>query len=65
MIHKCCDININPKIVVLVCTAKRPTYDIAQVSETTKPIKMKFQDNFGQLINRLSDFGEILCGEAE
>jgi len=26
-------------------TAKRPTYDIASISETTKPINIKFQNN--------------------
>ena len=26
-------------------TAKRPTYDIASISETITPINMKFQDN--------------------
>ena len=28
-----------------ICTAKRPTYDIANISETTAPINMKFHDN--------------------
>ena len=28
-----------------LCTAKRPTYDIASISETITPINMKFQDN--------------------
>jgi len=28
-----------------LCTTKRPTYDIASISETTTPINMKFQDN--------------------
>jgi len=28
-----------------LCTAKRPTFDIVSISETTIPINMKFQDN--------------------
>jgi len=28
-----------------LCTAKRPTYHTASISETTTPINMKFQDN--------------------
>jgi len=37
----------NPEIAMHgpLCTAKRATYDIASISETTKPIKMKFQDS--------------------
>jgi len=38
----------NPKISMVryvVCTAKRLSYDIASISETTTPINMKIQDN--------------------
>jgi len=38
----------NPKIAMVRyvhCTANRPTYDIANISETITPINMKFQDN--------------------
>ena len=33
----------NPKIASLRCTAKRLSYDIAAISETTTPINKKFQ----------------------
>jgi len=36
----------NPKIAMVryvAYTAKRPTYDIASISETTTPINVKFQ----------------------
>ena len=37
----------NPKIAMVryMYTAKRPTYDIASISETITPIYKKFQDN--------------------
>jgi len=35
----------NPKIASLRCTAKRLSYDIASISETTTPIDKKFRDN--------------------
>ena len=37
----------NPKIAMVryLCTAKRPTYDTASISESTTPINIKFQDN--------------------